>query len=793
MNQTTAHLQEIEALRTRLTKLSEASIRINESLEFDTVLKEVLDSARELTGARYSFLSLLDESGKLEDIVTSGLTPEESKKLWEMPDGISFFRFFSGLKSPLRVRDFQRHVKEMGLPEFRPPMQISKPMSFLGVPIRHRGQPVGRIYLADKEASQKFSMEDEETLLMFASQAALVIANARRYRDERRARADLEALIETSPVAVLVFNVATGELVSHNGEAQRIASYLDEPGKPMTDVLRASTIHRSDGHILGNEDVPLAEVMSSGEVVRVEEIVIQGPNGRNVSALMNATPIQAEDGRVESYVVTLQDMTPLQELERLRADFLGMVSHELRAPLTSIKGSAATLLESLPSLEPAETIQFVRIIEGQADQMRHLISELLDVARIETGTLSVSPEPNDVTSLVDEARNALLSGSGRDDLAIDIPSDLPLVLADRRRVEQVLSNLLSNAVRFSPASSVIRVSAVRKDFQVAISVIDDGQGVPEEMLPFLFRRSHQAEEDGRRKIQGAGLGLAICKGIVEAHGGRIWAESDGPGRGARFTFTLPIVEKVSSGTRPHSTRSPAVREQTPEETAPILVVDDDPRALMYVRDTLSDAGYKAIVTGDPDEVVRLVEREAPQLIVMDLILPGSDGIELMEDILVMSDVPVIFLSAYGRDEVIARAFEAGATDYVVKPFSPTELIARVRAAVRKWEIGHVNSDESYALGDLAIDYAKREVTLNGNQVQLTATEYKVLVELSANAGRVVTHEQVLRRVWGARRATGAGAVRTIIRRLRRKLGDSAASPTYIFNEPRVGYRIGHRQ
>ena len=177
-------------------------------------------------------------------------------------------------------------------------------------------------------------------------------------------------------------------------------------------------------------------------------------------------------------VVTIQDLTPLEELERLRAEFLGMVSHELRTPLAAIKGSAATLTEAAFDLDTAEMLQFFRIIGEQADSMRDLIGNLLDVARIETGALPVSPAAVDVASLVDEARSAFQNGGGRSDLHIDIPPDLPRVLADRRRIVQVLSNLLSNAARHSSALSPIRVTVAQDGVHVAFSVADDGVGVP---------------------------------------------------------------------------------------------------------------------------------------------------------------------------------------------------------------------------------------------------------------------------------------------------------------------------
>ena len=787
MEQADDQAREIAELRDRLSRLSQASLRINESLDFDTVLQGALDSACSLTGARYGVITLLDESGRIQDFVTSGLTLEEHRRFTELPEGMMFFEHLSRITEPLRLRDFHSHIRALGLPEFRPPMAVSPVLTFLAAPIRHLGESVGAFYVGEKAV--EFTPEDEETLVMFASQAALVIANVRRHRDEQRARADLETLIDTSPVGVLVFDAKTGGVTSVNREARRIVSGLHMPDGSAEQLLDMLTFRRADGREISLEEFPLAQALSTGETVRAEEIVIEVPDGGSVTTLVNATPIRSDEGEVVSVVVTLQDMTSLEEMERLRAEFLGMVSHELRTPLTSIKGSAATLTEAASDLDPAEMLQFFRIIGEQADHMRDLIGDLLDVARIETGELSVAPAPADVATLVDEARSRFQSGGGRNNLRIDLSPELPLVMADGRRIIQVLNNLLSNAARHSHEASAIGVSAVREGYHVAVSVTDEGRGIAAERLPHLFRKFSRIDgEDRRRDIAGSGLGLAICKGIVEAHGGRIWAESDGPGLGARFTFTIPVAQDAGIGAANLPARSRRLEREREQER--ILAVDDDPQTLRHVRDALTNAGYAPVLTGDPEEALSLVEANDPHLVLLDLMLPGTDGIELMRSIRDMADVPVIFLSAYGQEETIARAFENGADDYVVKPFSPMELVARIKAALRKREAPEwAEPSEPFVLGELAVDYAERRVTLAGRPVPLTAIEYGLLFELSANAGRVMTYGRLLQRVWGLRGSRDSRRVRTAAKQLRRKLGDDANNPIYILNEPRVGYRM----
>ena len=352
-------------------------------------------------------------------------------------------------------------------------------------------------------------------------------------------------------------------------------------------------------------------------------------------------------------------------------------------------------------------------------------------------------------------------------------------MADEPRIAQVLNNLFSYLAGNSSQSTPVRITALQEGTELAISVTAGSTGKAADRLPHLFRK--HAAIGG---VRGAGgrdtnLGLAICKGLVEAHGGRIRAESLGSGAGTRITFTLPAVEDTGGRTSPR--RSVAVRDA---ERTGVLVVDDDPLTLRIVRQALISAGFAASVTGDPRELPHLLSTRKPQLVLLDLVFPNVDGIALMESVPALADLPVIFISGYGRDETIARALEAGAVDYIVKPFSATELTARVRAALRKR-----TRPAPFVAANLEIDYELRRVTVAGRAVRLTVTEYELLRVLSVNAGRVLTYDSLLRQIWGERVTAGSDPVRTFVKKLRGKLGDDPACPTYIFNERGVGYRM----
>ena len=257
----------------------------------------------------------------------------------------------------------------------------------------------------------------------------------------------------------------------------------------------------------------------------------------------------------------------------------------------------------------------------------------------------------------------------------------------------------------------------------------------------------------------------------------------GPGQGARFTFTIPAagdpVQLV--GAVPVRAR-PAGPDGRPP---PVLVVDDDPRMLRFVRDALAQAGYAPLATGDPEELPRIVRSESPCLVLLDLMLPGTDGIELMETLPELADIPVIFISAYGRDETVARALERGARRL------PRQALLGDRAhGADPGGASQTGRNRRPSRSAISPSTTRRGGSRwGGRPVRLTATEYELLRLLTLNAGRVSTYESLIRRLWNEPDAGDPDRVRTFIKQLRRKLGDDPARPRWILNERGVGYRV----
>ncbi len=764
-----------------LATLGQAFARINASLDFETVLREVIEAACALTSAHHGCVATVDDKGAHEGLVTSGLGEAQRRQLMEWPGKPQLFAQLRDRPTVFRTPDRAGLAGMFGVAGDVLPARVC-----MGASMHHLGAHVGNLLLGEKRGGGGFTKADEEVLLLFAAQAAAVIVNARAYRAEQRARTDLEALVEMAPIGVVVFDARTGRPLSFNREATRMMEILGSPERAGEHLLAEMTCRFSDGREMALDRSSLAGALRRAEKLHAEEVMVSTADRRRIRALVNASPIRREDGSVESVVVTAQDLAQIVTADRVRAEFLGMVSHELRTPLAAIKGLTTTLLGSAQSVAPAETRQFYRIIDEQADHISSLISDLLDADRIDAGALSVTAEPAEVGGLIEQARTAFLSGGGRHAVLIDLPADLPRVMADSGRIVQVLNNLLANAARHSPAAAPIRITAERDGTDIAVTVADEGRGITPERLARLFHK-YGGDSDGEDagnsgRVHRDGLGLAISKGLVEAHGGRIRAESAGPGRGARFTFTLPLAGKPAgrAGT-PERRRAPP---QGTGEKPRILVVDNDPQALQFVRNALRAADYSPLVAGDHHALPRLIKTEKPDLVLLDLILPGTDGIDLMETVPGLADLPVIFMSGYGRDETVARALEAGAEDYIVKPFSPTEFTARIRAVLRRRA-----APGPFVLGELAVDYARKRVTLGGRAVKLTATEYQLLRVLALADGRVVTHESLLRQVWAGRIHTDAKLVHAFVKRLRKKLGDDSHRPSYVFTERGVGYRM----
>ncbi|MEK9658516.1 MAG: response regulator [Chloroflexota bacterium] len=783
---------DLALLRRRLGMFAALSQRLSASLDPQQVLRSVAEGACELLGARYGAVGIFGPDGSLAEFITHGVSEAERERIGHQPIGSGLLGLLQEEQRPLRLADLRKHPRVVGFSPGHPQMH-----TFLGVPLRLEGVVMGHLYLTEKLGGQEFSADDEELAVLLAGQAAMAIRNARSHADAEAERERLRTLVETSPAGVFVVSAGSGigdspvRLV--NREAARILGSGAEADGPLAEFVQGATYFRFDGTPFPDDELPLRRALFKGERVQAEELLVRRPDGTDLPVLVNATPLYDTEGRISAAVGVLQDISPIMELEQLRNEFLAMVSHELKTPLTAIKGSAAMALGSKRLLSTDESHELFGIIDDQSDRLRDLVDNLLDVSRIEAGTLSIAPEPMHLEPVVEEAVAALERMAGHREVVVELVDDLPAVQADPQRVQQVLVNLLTNAAKFSPETAPITLRAEQTGSAVQVCVADGGRGFSPQEAGLLFRKFSQLPTQPGGRRQGSGLGLAICKGIVEAHGGRIRAESEGAGKGCSFLFTLPIAAEQPARPAPAEVTQRAAhmgRISRPGERTRVLVVDDEAQVLRFVQRALDEAGYRPFSARDGSEAVRMVESEEPDLVLMDVNLPGQDGMEVLRRIREFSGVPVIFLTAVNDAEQAARALRSGADDWVTKPFVPDELLARIEAALRRRVLAdRTEVRATYRNGALEIDFADRRVAVDAELVPLSATEYKLLFELASNAGRVLTHDQILHNVWGPEYSGASELVRSFIRNLRRKLGDDARNPRYILTEPQVGYRM----
>ena len=782
-------VQRDTAPRVRNSRLIDAARRINGTLNTATVLEEVLESARSLTGARYGVILTYDGYGAVKDVFTSGMTAEEESSLEYLPSGKGLLGYLNETTAPLRLANVSAHPRSVGFPDNHPPMN-----TFLGMQIRHGETHLGNIFLTEKEFGQEFTEDDEETIALLVALAAVAIQNARTHESERRARRDLETLLDIVPVGVMVFDAKTGRLLSSNAEVKRLVG--DEAETPWEESMALWTFHRADGRLIPASELPLNRVFQFGETVRGEDIVANLPDGRTYSTMVHAAPIFSEQGELTAAIVVSQDLTPLVDSERVRSEFLGLVSEELRMPLATIKGSIATLSDLANSYGQSEGNQLLKIIDQQIDLMRGQVNSLVELSYIETGSLSVSPVPTSAESLVNEAVRDFLRGRLRRDVQISLPDALPQVMADRQRIGQVLNNLLFSVDRHAPDASSITISASQSDIYVAISVSAEMGGVADGEPTELLHRILGPDVNNVGKVTGGEkLALDLCRGVVEAHGGRLHAENEDRKNRISYTCTIPATEEQAV-----EESAEAVNDTGPQETdwngltvgekGRVIVASEDVRMMGPVRRTLAKAGYLPIPASDLNDLERCMNEEQPDLVLLDMSSRPAAGLELTRRLCSDYGVPVIVLSGQGEDENIERAFARGADDYIVKPFSPTELVARTTASLRKRSASRqAGSTQRYRFGEVTVDYAGHTVTVSGSSVHMTATEYQLLVELSSNAGQIVTQDELLKRVWGPEYTGESQLLRSYIRSLRQKLGDDAKSPSYIFTEHGIGYRM----
>ena len=488
------------------------------------------------------------------------------------------------------------------------------------------------------------------------------------------------------------------------------------------------------------------------------------------------------------YVEVAQQALISMESERLRNSLLSTLSHDLRTPLAALVGLAESLALTRPPLSP-EQLESANAIAEEARRMSALVNNLLEMARIESGEVKLRRQWHPFEEVVGSALKAAQPALADHRVELDLARDLPLVEFDATLIERVLYNLIENACKYTPAGTLVTIAASVSAGNLLVSVSDTGPGIPKGQEESIFEKFTRGTRES--STPGVGLGLAISRAIVEAHHGKIWAEN-GPNGGARFSFTLPL------GTPPDTPEESAARAisrgnamiDAMSELAPVaLLIEDERQIRRFVRTALETEGWQIVEAETIKQGLIDAGTRKPDVVILDLGLPDGNGIDFIRDFRTWSPIPIIVLSARTGETDKIEALDAGADDYLTKPFSVGELLARVRATRRR--SAGVASEESvpFRIGDVEVDLTRRTVRKGDAPLHLTPIEFRLLALMIKNVGRVLTHRQILREVWGPAYVEHEHYVRVHMGHLRQKVEDDPAQPKHLITETAVGYRL----
>ena len=516
-----------------------------DATERERVLSSLPHLARKLTGSDYAALTVMNRRGDIEQMFTSGITQRQADEIGVPPQGHGLLGFMTPNRDPLLVSSVSDHPESSGLPPGHPPME-----ALLGVAVEDDGHHAANLYLANRPGGPKFTEADIEVVEIMANLAATALQNSRLYHQEeaQRRKADessswLEAVIRQAAVGILVVDSTTGEVLLSSPEASRIVGVPLTPGLLPDDYESAARYFRPDGQRVEPEGLPLNVTRKTGVSAGPMEVICQRPDGRRIPTLISAAPVPAGGAHGGAVIAIIQDVTHLKELDQVKSEFLTMITHDLRGPLATIKGLAAEIAGALDHDD--ELHSDVEAIDEEIDQTIDLVSNLLDMSRIEAGAYPLDMEVAHMVDMVDDARaRAQRSRQGIDrTIVMDVPAGIPPAYCDPGQIGRVLDNLISNALKYSEAEVLITAMFDPETGDIRTEVSDSGIGIQDGDTGSVFDKFFRVT--GRHGAgRGAGLGLAICKAISEAHGGEIGVTSE-PGKGSTFWFTIPAYTEHS--------------------------------------------------------------------------------------------------------------------------------------------------------------------------------------------------------------------------------------------------------
>ncbi len=672
-------VERLTAEKSRLEALHEITRELTASLDLGRVLHRTLAGVTTAITAEMGVVFLVDSA--------AGQVVPETAINWNserIPVAVlpSAWRLGQAdlplVLSDLQTEQTEAWVKVLADPNMR---------SLMVAPLVANGAFMGLLAVASSRP-EAFSPTHVRLFRTVLGQIATAIGNAEVYRLLTQQAQELGQMLrhqqeEATKSQAILTSIADGVIVN-NAEGQTILvnpaaeSILDMPGEQLIgqDFHALFSVFDARGReeAVAAMEALLGAVALEVEVRKAFQMTLE-VDSRVVHA--HLSPVLTQRGDFLGVVTVLRDITSEVEADRAKSEFVSNVSHELRTPMTAIKGYTDLLYAGAVGPVNDEQERFLAIIRNNADRLTALINDLLDISRVETGRLRFEPQPTQIGEVISDVVNVLAgqAEAKHQTLTYGVVGGLPDVMGDRDRLNQVLTNLVGNAVRYTPEGGEIEVRAYPVEGAVRVDVQDTGIGIATDDLGRIFERFYRADHPLVQEVGGSGLGLSIVKMFVEMHGGRVWVESE-QDKGSTFTFILPVPVQVE-GEGPGRRIPPCVMARA----RTILVVDDDPNAVNLARMQLENSGYRVFILGSGRSVVVWAEEKRPDLITLDLILPDVDGLEVLRDLkknVATADIPVVVMSIRQDD---GAAWGLGAADYLTKPVEGKDLLRSVEKAL----------------------------------------------------------------------------------------------------------------
>jgi PAS domain S-box-containing protein len=509
--------------------LLEITRSLTQELNLDKLLQRILELAAEMLAGKAGLIALREEQGGWDIGASYGIQP-------------TFLQYIKPVLAEIPENDEQAGLE---LPEVNRLLQLlTKRASMnlltgVGLPLISEKRVIGLIFIF-RGYQGTFSQNDRAILQSFADQAAIAVINAQLYTQVSREKSRLDALLDSAADGIIIMS-ADHKIEKCN---QAFARILRKDVKEIEGEEHKKIINwgsRQQGKTL--EEAELSGWPLTAKAILYVEGDLQRPSGEMVPVGITYAPLLSGEGHLINIIGSVRDITHFRKADEIKSVFVSVISHELKTPVALIKGYVGTLRRKDVSWDSEIVQDSLEVIEEEADRLTELIENLLDASRLQAGSFSLNLAEIKIDQLAGEMAERFQNQTESHKILVQFPDEFPVIVGDKKRLEQVFFNLLSNSIKYSPEGGDILISGQIRAEQIIVCIQDQGTGISQDDVPHIFDRFYRADE-AAKNTQGAGLGLYLSKAIVEAHNGRMWVEPR-PDSGARVCFSLLREKKFS--------------------------------------------------------------------------------------------------------------------------------------------------------------------------------------------------------------------------------------------------------